>query len=95
METLLKPGDMIRIREDINDYDPYCMILDTENRNSWVDSMAGPGALVTIKRITENGQYITDYSNDKECGIEGFWNYTDEMFDSEMLSMLLEDRYDL
>ena len=94
METLLKPGDMIRIREDINDYESYCMILDTRNKNSWVDSMAGPGSLVTIKRITDNGQYITDYSDD-EYGIEEYWNYTDEMFDSEILSMLLEDRYDL
>ena len=95
METLLKPGDMIRIREDINDYELYCMILDTGNKNSWVDSMAGPGSLVTIIKITNDGQYITDYSDDNECGIKEYWNYTDEMFDPEMLSMLLEDRYNL
>ena len=95
METLLKPGDMIRIREDINDYESYCMILDTRNKNSWVDSMAGPGSLVTIIKITNDGQYITDYSDDNECGIKEYWNYTDEMFDSEMLLMLLEDRYNL
>ena len=90
METLLKPGDMIRIRKDINEYEQYYMILDTENKNSWVESMAGPGSLVTIKRITEDGQYITDYSNDNEFGIEEYWNYTDEMFDPEMISLLLE-----
>lgn len=95
METLLKPGDMIRIREDIQEDVGYYMKLDTGNKNNWIDSMAGPGVLVTITRITENGQYITDYSYDDEYGIEGFWNYTDEMFDSEMLSMLLEDRYNL
>lgn len=89
METLLKPGDMIRIREDIQRDVNYCMKLDMENKNSWVDSMAGPGDLVTITRITSDGQYITDYSDD-ECGIEDYWLYTDEMFDPEMIRLLLD-----
>jgi hypothetical protein len=90
METLLKPGDMIRIRSDIQEDVNYCMKLDIENKNSWVDSMAGPGDLVTIIRITNDGQYITDYSDDDECGIEDYWLYTDEMFDPELISLLLE-----
>ena len=95
METLLKPGDMIRIREDIQESVDYYMKLDTGNKNSWVDSMAGPGDLVTIIKITNDGQYITDYSNDNECGIKEYWNYTDEMFDPDMLLILLEERYNL
>ena len=96
METLLKPGDMIRIRNDIEDYMDYSMIFDSDNKNSWICSaMAAPGTLVTIQRIADCGQYITDYSRDEDCKIEGFWNYTDEMFDPDMLSILLEERYDL
>ena len=96
METLLKPGDMIRIRNDINEQHQYRMILNSDNKNSWIYSvMAAPGTLVTIQGIADCGQYITDYSRDEDCKIEGFWNYTDEMFDPDMLSILLEERYDL
>ena len=96
METLLKPGDMIRIREDISEQYRYKMIFDNDNKNSWIRSvMAAPGTLVTIQGIADCGQYITDYSCDEDFKIEGFWSYTDEMFDPDMLSILLEERYDL
>lgn len=96
METLLKPGDMIRIRNDIDEQYPYGMIFNSDNKNNWIyNAMAAPGTLVTIQRVSECGQYITDYSYDKDYNLEGFWSYTDEMFDPDMLSILLEERYNL
>lgn len=95
METLLKPGDMIRIRDDIDEHIEYKMILSNNNKNSWVPSMAKPGALVTIQNISQNGQYITDHSHDRDFDIDGFWLYTDEMFDPLMLCLLIEERLNL
>lgn len=93
METLLKPGDIIRIRKDIREDEGYCMILDSSNKNSWINEMAPAEELVTIISITEDGQYTVDYCEDED--FREFWHYTDQMFDPEILLILLEDRYNL
>ena len=94
METLLKPGDMIRIRDDIKTSTPYKMLNDDSTRNSWLDEdMLPAGTLVKIVDISSN-QYIV-HSIDKVAKSfsnmdDEFWLYTDEMFDPEMIKLLLD-----
>lgn len=94
METLLKPGDMIRIRDDIKTCTPYKMLNDDSIRNSWLDEdMLPAGTLVEIVDIFDN-QYIV-HSIDKVAKSyssmdDEFWLYTDEMFDPEMIRLLLD-----
>ena len=80
--TILKPGDKIKIREDINDVELYCM-ADNEKRERWlgVEKMAKPGQLVTIKDII-NGTY--------RINEEPVFNYTDDMFDPGVINLLKE-----
>lgn len=80
--TILKPGDKIKIREDINDVEFYCM-ADNEKRERWlgVEKMAKPGQLVTIKDII-NGTY--------RINEEPVFNYTDDMFDPGVINLLKE-----
>ena len=88
METLLKPGDMIRIRNDIDEDTFYSMILDPDNKNNWIKTeMAKPNELVTIDRINE-GQYKVKNKYNKI----DMWDYTDEMFDQETIRLLIIDR---
>jgi hypothetical protein len=97
METLLKPGDMIRIRKDIGEGITYKMYNDASIGNGWIkEDMISPGTLVEIKDIS-NGQYIVQsiepkkaYSNFLES--EDFWLYTDGMFDPNLLNMLITER---
>ena len=94
METLLKPGDMIRIREDIKINTLYKMLNDESTENSWINEYMFPaGTLVKIVNISSN-QYVV-HSTDKAAKSfsdmdDDFWLYTDEMFDPEMISLLLE-----
>ena len=95
MRTLLEPGDMIRIRDDIKENTDYRMILDNNNINSWIeDEMAPAGTLVVITNITLDGQYQIDYDHDMyDFNYDPeFWNYTDEMFDPELVCLLLAER---
>ena len=97
METLLKPGDMIRIREDIQQYTTYKMINDSDIGNTWIEEdMLPAGTLVEIVNISK-GQYIVkrlDESKEKDEYLDDdFWLYTDQMFDPEMLIMLMEKDY--
>jgi hypothetical protein len=97
METLLKPGDMIRIREDIQQCTTYKMINDSDIGNTWIEEdMLPAGTLVEIVNISK-GQYIVkrlDESEEKdEYFDDDFWLYTDQMFDPEMLIMLMEKDY--
>lgn len=80
--TILKPGDKIKIREDINDVELYYM-ADNEKRERWLgaDKMAKPGQLVTIKSLT-NGTY--------RINEEPMFNYTDDMFDPGVINLLKE-----
>ncbi len=94
METLLKPGDMIRIREDIKQSVMYKMLNNDKIGNTWIeDDMLPPGTLVEIVDISE-GQYIVQHldkldRNYKYLENDDFWLYTDQMFDPEMLIMLV------
>ena len=98
--TLLKPGDIIRIREDIKPSTEYKMIFDDKTVNTWIsgDMLLG-GTLVEIVKI-HHGQYTVKSFVEKK-GVspyvyeqEDFWLYTDQMFDPEMIQFLLEDRTD-
>ncbi len=92
METLLKPGDMIRIREDIEEGKTYRMILNKESKNSWIaENMLPAGTLVKIVNIS-SGQYVVnsvDYKHDDKSDDE-FWLYTDQMFDPTSICFLIE-----
>ena len=94
METLLKPGDMIRIREDIKQSVTYRMLNNDKIGNTWIkDEMLPPGTLVEIMDVSE-GQYIVKHldklnRNYKYLENDDFWLYTDQMFDPEMLIMLV------
>ena len=102
METLLKPGDMIRIRKDIKQSISYKMLNDKELNNTWIKKdMLPPETLVEIINIS-SGQYVVrpldKINRDLEYIVEDdFWLYTDEMFDPEMLAMLtnlaIEENY--
>ncbi len=93
MNTLLKPGDMIRIRNDIQEGKTYKMI-NSDTENSWIkEDMLPAGTLVKIVDISSN-QYIV-HSIDKVAKSfsdmdDEFWLYTDEMFDPEMIRLLLD-----
>lgn len=92
METLLKPGDMIRIRKDISQGVSYRMLNDDEIANSWIEEdMLPPGTLVEIVDVTQ-GQYVVhalDFKISKYTHDDDFWLYTDQMFDPDMLIMLI------
>lgn len=94
MDTLLKPGDIIRIRNDIEEGISYKMLNDISIKNSWIDEDMFPaGTLVEIVNIA-NDQYVV-HSIDKAAKSysdidDDFWLYTDEMFDPEMIRLLLD-----
>ena len=94
METLLKPGDMIRIRKDIKQSTTYKMLNNDKIGNTWIeDDMLPPGTLVEITDIS-GGQYLVrslDKLNrsPKYFEEDDFWLYTDQMFDPDMLIMLI------
>lgn len=98
MGTLLNVGDIIRIREDIKEDEVYNMVLNTNEANNWVDEMLPAGTLVEITKVL-HGQYrvreIIENDNKKTDSSlpEDFWTYTDTMFDPELLTILLEDKY--
>lgn len=94
MDTLLKPGDMIRIREDIKQCVTYKMLNNDKIGNTWIEEdMLPPGTLVEIVDISD-GQYIVQHldkldRDSKYFITDDFWLYTDQMFDPEMLIMLV------
>ena len=97
MATLLKPGDMIRIRNDIEEGICYKMYNDASIGNSWIkEDMISPGTLVEIKEVS-NGQYIVQSIQPKAQSSrllesEDFWSYTDGMFDPDLLNILITER---
>ena len=93
METLLKPGDMIRIRDDIKIDTSYKMLNDDSTKNSWLnEDMLPAGTLVEIVNISSNQYVVRSIDKvDKSSNIDDeFWLYTDEMFDPEMIRLLLD-----
>lgn len=99
MNTLLKPGDMIRIREDIQQGINYRMFNDNTIKNGWIEEdMLPAGTLVKIVNISHK-QYVVNAIDEVARPYsdidDDFWLYTDEMFDPELLVLLLEDRYNL
>jgi hypothetical protein len=85
METLLKPGDKITIREDIKEAYLYKMFIDDGNEtkhNVWIPDMAKSNEQVTIKGM-QHGQYLIEEDN--------FFSYTDEMFDPDLMQFLYEE----
>ena len=93
MDTLLKPGDMIRIRDDIKIDTSYKMLNDDSTKNSWLnEDMLPAGTLVEIVNISNNQYVVRSIDKvDKSSNIDDeFWLYTDEMFDPEMIRLLLD-----
>ena len=82
METLLQPGDKIKIRSDIKHNNKYKM--KTNNREDMYisQSMANPGSMVTIKSIVHNTYRLEE---------ESLCNYTDEMFEPDLIDYLYEE----
>ena len=82
MKTLLQPGDKIKIRKDIKDKNKYGM--KTNNRiDVYLDNaMMAPGSIVTIKAIVHDTYRLEE---------EGLCNYTDEMFEPDLINYLYEE----
>ena len=82
MKTLLQPGDKVKIREDIRDRQNYRMKTNNKEDMYILHSMIGPGAMVTIKSIVHNTYRLEE---------ESLCNYTDEMFDPDLIEYLYEE----
>ena len=80
-KTLLQVGDKVRIREDIKENVYYSMKTYNYNNCYIYGKMAEPGSLVTI--IKSSAGYRIEE--------EGFFTYTDEMFDTELIDYLYEE----
>ena len=86
-DTLLKPGDQIRIRKDIiYSNKQYKMYHDEDSHNSYMKEMADPGSLITIIDVTAYDQYMIK----TDCDKTDIFAYTDEMFDPETIKILLD-----
>ena len=84
METLLKIGDMIKIREDIDiSSTKYKMKIDPLAEDTYTKSMIEPGTFVTISKIVLcQGHYKYKIKEDP------IMNYVDEMFDPLLIEYL-------
>ena len=82
MKTLLQPGDKVKIREDIKHNHKYKM--KTNNREDMYisHSMVDPGTIVTIKNIVHDTYRLEE---------ESLCNYTDEMFEQDLIEFLYEE----
>ena len=82
MKTLLKPGDIVRIRDDIQENIEYKMKLSTDKSDTWIKRyMAKPGETFIINEI-KYGKYMR---KDDMCG------YTDEMFEPDLIDYLYDE----
>lgn len=82
MKTLLQPGDKIKIRTDIKQFQQYKMKT-TDIQDTWIRAnMAQPGDTVTIRGVL-HGRYQIE--EDRLC------NYTDEMFEPDLIEFLYQD----
>ena len=82
MKTLLQPGDKVKIREDIRDKQKYGMKTNNKRDMYILYSMAEPGSIVTIKSIVHNTYRLEE---------ESLCNYTDEMFEPDLINYLYEE----
>ena len=82
MKTLLQPGDKIKIRSDIQNGKRYKMKTNNRDDIYFNDSMIKAGTWVTIKTIKHDTYRLEE---------ESLCNYTDEMFDSDIIEYLYEE----
>ena len=82
MKTLLQPGDKIKIREDIQDSIDYGMKTNDKKDIYIKGPMVKAGSIVTIKAIVHNTYRLEE---------EGLCNYTDEMFEPDLINYLYEE----
>lgn len=82
MKALLQPGDKVTIRSDIREDVDYKMKTNNSSNVYVVNLMASPGETVTIKGYRHDQYYVNE---------DDFWNYTDEMFDPDLIEYLQED----
>jgi hypothetical protein len=82
MKTLLQPGDKVKIREDIRDRQKYKMKINNKEDIYINNAMMAPGSMVTIKAIVHNTYRLEE---------ESLCNYTDEMFEPDLINYLYEE----
>jgi hypothetical protein len=82
MKTLLQPGDKVKIREDIKDNHKYKMKTNHKADIYINNAMVAPGSIVTIKDIVHNTYRLEE---------ESLCNYTDEMFEPDLINYLYEE----
>jgi hypothetical protein len=82
MKTLLQPGDKVKIREDIKHQHKYKMKTNNREDVYLSSSMVSPGTIVTIKRVLHDTYRLEE---------EGLCNYTDEMFEPDLINYLYEE----
>lgn len=82
MNTLLQPGDKVKIREDIKHQHKYKMKTNNREDMYLSNSMVDPGTMVTIKNVVHNTYRLVE---------ESLCNYTDEMFEPDLIEFLYEE----
>ena len=82
MKTLLQPGDKVKIREDIKSSKRYGMKTNDKIDIYLDNAMMAPGSIVTIKAIVHNTYRLEE---------ESLCNYTDEMFEPDLINYLYEE----
>jgi hypothetical protein len=82
MKTLLQPGDKVKIREDIKHQHKYKMKTNNREDVYLSSSMVSPGTIVTIKRVLHETYRLEE---------ESLCNYTDEMFELDLIEFLYEE----
>jgi hypothetical protein len=82
MKTLLQPGDKVKIREDIRDKQKYRMKINNKEDIYISNAMMASGSIVTIKSIVHNTYRLEE---------ESLCNYTDEMFEPDLIDYLYEE----
>jgi hypothetical protein len=84
MKTLLKPGDVLKIRNDIQENVTYHMKLSEDIADNWIGKyMAKPGEDFVIDTIL-HGKYMRK---------DDMYGYTDEMFDPDLIDYLYKEYY--
>jgi hypothetical protein len=89
MKTLLKIGDVLKIRDDIKYHETeYRMMHENDfHKESYTPNMMPPGSIVTISDIKIiQGHTIYKIAEDP------IFNYVDEMFDQELMKYLYNNR---
>lgn len=89
MKTLLKIGDVLKIRDDIQYFETKYRMKHEDDfyKESYTKTMLPPGSMATISDIKiVQGHTIYKVKEDP------VFNYVDEMFDPELIEFLYKNR---